>query len=194
MRITGGIYRGRALESPKSSQTHPMGDRERLALFNSLTPYLAGATVLDAYAGTGALGLEALSRGAESATFIEQHAPAIRTLRQNLKTIASTAQTTVLPVAVAKATLPPQSFDLILADPPYTQLTANAASATQAANITSDLVRLARALKPGGHFVLSHPAEFNHKDFEESSNLQLIKTKKYAAAHLSTFTTKSLQN
>ena len=75
MRIISGKYKNRELQSPNSKTTHPMGDRERLAIFNMLTsrlgtPDLTGNTVLDLFAGTGALGIEALSRGAISATFL----------------------------------------------------------------------------------------------------------------------------
>ena len=71
MRIISGKYKNRELKSPKSSATHPMSERARLSIFNMLGD-ISGKTVLDLFAGTGSLGLEALSRGAASATFVEK--------------------------------------------------------------------------------------------------------------------------
>ena len=92
LRILAGDYKGRAFASPARATTHPMGAREKLALFNMLQPYLSGASVLDAYAGSGALGLEALSRGAARVVFVEQSAPVVRTLRQNLRAVLPVAR------------------------------------------------------------------------------------------------------
>ena len=92
LRILAGAYKGRAFASPARITTHPMGAREKLALFNMLQPYLSGASVLDAYAGSGALGLEALSRGAARVVFVEQSAPVVRTLRQNLHAVLPVAR------------------------------------------------------------------------------------------------------
>src|SRR5687768_9476806 len=72
VRIISGEFGGRKIEAPDNSRTHPMGERVRNALFNSLGEKIVGASVLDAFAGTGSVGLEALSRGAKHATFIER--------------------------------------------------------------------------------------------------------------------------
>lgn len=88
LKVVSGQFRGIALESPQSPGTHPMGSREKLALFNMLQSYLADATVLDAYAGTGALGIEALSLGAKSVIFVEKWPKAAQIIRQNLQKIA----------------------------------------------------------------------------------------------------------
>ena len=74
IKITSGKFRGRVIKSPNSRLTHPMGAREKLALFNMINDFLPGAQVLDAFAGSGALGIEAISRGAKSAAFIEKNA------------------------------------------------------------------------------------------------------------------------
>lgn len=200
MRITAGQFKGRELTSPKSASTHPMGERERLALFNSLVSLLAdqsdfdpthplqGLNILDAYAGTGALGLEALSRGAKSATFIENHPAATQALRQNIQNLSPTpnsTSTTIIKSPVAHTNLAPHSFQLIFADPPYDYLspTSKHHSTTE-----DELSHLLSSLAPSGYFVLSHPANFNHKQFAESNKLKQINTKKYAAANLSIFT------
>jgi 16S rRNA (guanine(966)-N(2))-methyltransferase RsmD len=84
MRVISGSARGRKLKSPKSSETRPIMDRVKTALFDILAPEIMGMRVLDLFAGTGAVGIEALSRGAESATFIERSPEAWRLVRENL--------------------------------------------------------------------------------------------------------------
>ena len=116
MRIISGKYKNRELKSPNSSKTHPMGERERLAIFNMLGN-LAGKTVLDLFAGTGALGLEALSRGAASCTFAEKDYKAIACLKQNLQDLDNFQ---IIKKDVYSLDLPDQ-FDLIFIDPPYDQ-------------------------------------------------------------------------
>ena len=116
MRIISGKYKNRELKSPNSSKTHPMGERERLAIFNMLGN-LAGKTVLDLFAGTGALGLEALSRGATSCTFVEKDYKAIACLKQNLQDLDNYQ---IIKKDVYSLDLPDQ-FDLIFIDPPYDQ-------------------------------------------------------------------------
>ena len=116
MRIISGKYKNRELKSPNSSKTHPMGERERLAIFNMLGD-LSDKTALDLFAGTGALGLEALSRGAKSCTFVEKDAKALACLKQNLKDLENTK---ILKTDAYKFE-PANKFDLIFIDPPYDQ-------------------------------------------------------------------------
>lgn len=120
MRIISGKYKNRELKSPNSNQTHPMGERERLAIFNMLaselgTPNLDGKTALDLFAGTGALGLEALSRGAKHCTFVEKDHKALECLKQNLKNIENS---TIIKKDVYNLDLS-NTFDIIFIDPPY---------------------------------------------------------------------------
>ena len=171
LKFTGGTLKGRKIIAPHSSVTHPMGARERLALFNSLQSDLPGATVLDAFAGTGALGLEALSRGAAHATFIEKHHLAAATLRQNITSLGLSAQTTLVENSVENFQSD-HKFDLIFADPPYDKIS------------TSALVHLASFLAPAGQLIISHPADFNLAELAKQANLQLRPTKAYAAARL----------
>ena len=84
IKITSGKYRGRTIKSPNSKLTHPMGAREKLAMFNMISEYLSGAVVLDVYAGSGALGIEALSRGASYAMFVEKNPQIAQVIRRNL--------------------------------------------------------------------------------------------------------------
>lgn len=128
LKIIGGKHRGRALVSPEGLATRPTAGRAREALFNilahanwrddGLSP-LVDARVLDAFAGSGALGLEALSRGAAHVTFLDNHAGAIRIIGEN---IAKLGETAAAKVVRADATRPPpsrQGCDLVFLDPPY---------------------------------------------------------------------------
>lgn len=126
MRIIAGRYKGRRLTAPPGADTRPTSDRARQALFDMLmhAPWaeatLTGAAVLDVFAGTGALGLEALSRGAASATFIESGRPALAVLRAN---IAACGATELCRVVASDALKPPRgaACGLVFMDPPYGQ-------------------------------------------------------------------------
>lgn len=123
MRVIAGRLGGRALRSVPGSVTRPTTDRARAGLFDSLGPRVGDARVLDLYAGTGALGIEALSRGARRATFVERDRRAIAVLRENLERLglASVASVLSMPVASAVPALvsAEERFELIFADPPY---------------------------------------------------------------------------
>jgi 16S rRNA (guanine966-N2)-methyltransferase len=120
MRIIAGTHRGSRLVTPKGFDTRPTGDRVREAAFNLIGP-LEGATVLDLFAGSGALGLEALSRGAERAVFVESDRAATRAIEQNLDKLR--LRGTVLLQDAVKAlqteTQAGRRYDLVLVDPPY---------------------------------------------------------------------------
>ena len=126
MRITGGRHRGRRLRAPREAELRPTAERARQALFNILAHgrlggELKGARVLDAFAGTGALGLEALSRGAAHATFLERDRAAIASLRRNLAALEEEERGSVLS---ADATQPPPAAPgaavaIAFLDPPY---------------------------------------------------------------------------
>jgi len=127
MRITGGEFRSRPLRAPRGDRTRPTSDRVREAMFSMLVARapLEGARVLDLYAGTGALALEALSRGAAHATLVEEGREALVALRANISDLGVTDSTLVLPISVERAsrtlarTPADACFDLVLADPPY---------------------------------------------------------------------------
>ena len=106
VRITSGRLRGRKLETP-GGKTHPMGERERLALFNMISDYLPRTTVLDAFAGSGALGIEALSRGASEVVFVESNREAAQCIRRNLVSLGfeATSRGDVDPVRFSKTEL-----------------------------------------------------------------------------------------
>jgi 16S rRNA (guanine966-N2)-methyltransferase len=125
MRIVAGAWRGRALIAPQGTATRPTADRARQALFDMLlhAPWggrdtVEGAQVLDIFAGTGAFGLEALSRGATHATFVEHDRAALAALRANIAACRAQDRSTVL--AVDALAIPPgEPASLVFLDPPY---------------------------------------------------------------------------
>jgi 16S rRNA (guanine966-N2)-methyltransferase len=152
MRITGGTFRSRALRAPRGSATRPTSDRVREALFGILSSAgaLEGARVLDLYAGTGALALEALSRGAAEATLVESSRGALDALRANVRSLALESRARVVAseveYAIARLEGP---FDLVFADPPWALVDRG-----EAARMLELLV--ARALADEGLIVLEH--------------------------------------
>lgn len=120
MRIIAGIAKGRRLVAPRGSRVRPTTDRVKEALFSMLQPRLHGAAVLDLFAGSGALGLEALSRGASSAVLVERWGKALEAIAVNVDATGFDDRVTVLAQdvghALASVTGP---FDVVVADPPY---------------------------------------------------------------------------
>ena len=166
IRITSGAKKGRIIETPGGA-THPMGERERLALFNMISEELQGAEVLDAFAGSGALGIEALSRGAKAVTFVEKNPEAVKVIRKNLADLDMDANVVLVKVSSFQAS---KKYDIILADPPYESFDLN------------EVNTLITMTKKGGTLVLSHPNEAPSLD-----TLSLIKTHKYARARISIY-------
>lgn len=122
MRIIAGEWRGRPLRAPEGLATRPTADRARETLFSMLVSRLGsfeGLFVADLFAGSGALGLEALSRGAESAIFVEQDAAALRILRANIAALRAQPKCEVRACSVLTLGPAPRPVDLMLLDPPY---------------------------------------------------------------------------
>jgi len=123
MRIIAGIFRSRVLLAPAGLATRPTSDRLRETLFNVLAPRIAGAAFLDLYAGSGAVGIEALSRGAEQVTFVERAPAALKVLRENLDRLALAVGFRIHPGSVGSFLRKPRSglpgFDIVFLDPPY---------------------------------------------------------------------------
>ncbi|MFN8723405.1 MAG: 16S rRNA (guanine(966)-N(2))-methyltransferase RsmD [Rhodospirillales bacterium] len=126
MRIVGGRHRGRRLEAPPSAGVRPTADRVREAVFNVLlhaafAPPLDGATVLDAFCGTGALGLEALSRGAARAIFLDRAPASLAVVRRNLDLIGESAAANVIHADCLRPPAAPAAAGIACLDPPYRQ-------------------------------------------------------------------------
>lgn len=146
MRIVAGELGGRLFEAPAGHVTHPMGERVRGALFNSLGD-LSGKTVLDAFAGSGALGFEAISRGAERAVLIERDRRAQQTIMQNIQSLGLGDRVSLVRAGAHtwSESHPDDVFDIVLCDPPYDKMQLSTVST------------LFRHVQKNGLMVLSYP-------------------------------------
>jgi 16S rRNA (guanine966-N2)-methyltransferase len=146
IRVIAGKFGGRSLTAPNGHTTHPMSERIRNAIFNSIGEEIKGAIVLDAFAGSGAIGIEAMSRGAGHVTFIDKDNLAGRIINENIVAMDIKDSTHLFRGGVgAWTTRTNIRYDIIIADPPYNdpQL--------------STVIKLFRLLKPNGLMVLSYP-------------------------------------
>lgn len=187
IRIISGLLKNHKITAPNSRQTHPMSERIRNAIFNSIQSEILNAEVLDAFAGTGAIGIESLSRGAQSATFIEKNRLAQKIIAQNLEILEKSPEIGTAKLIRAGvsgwlnstegqfqlgeiAELP--TFDIIFADPPYYDPQ------------FPTLERLAERLKPSGLLIISQP-----KDLEDFylPNLTVLSSKIYSGAKIIIF-------
>jgi 16S rRNA (guanine966-N2)-methyltransferase len=123
MRVIGGQYRSRVLTAPTGWNTRPSSDRLRETLFNVLAPRIEGADFVDLYAGSGAVGIEALSRGAREAIFVEQAQAAVKAIRANLATLGIregyALEACGVGMALRKLSSTERTADIIFLDPPY---------------------------------------------------------------------------
>lgn len=126
MRIIAGTYRGLRLRGLKGGNLRPTSDQLRETVFDILGPRVAGSKFLDAYAGSGAVGLEALSRGASEVVFIEHHRPAVKLIRKNLEALKIDSDFRLMTCQVLKGLERLQEeaarFDYVFLDPPYTEV------------------------------------------------------------------------
>jgi 16S rRNA (guanine966-N2)-methyltransferase len=160
MRITGGHAARRILKVPKGLDLRPTPDLVKQAVFNSLGTRVAGARVLELFAGTGALSLESLSRGAVSAVCVEKASRHAAVLRENFQTAGFAPEVLQVRVqdvfsAIAQLGQENQRFDLVLADPPYGKKNVGERSTSFAQQLLDD-PRLPRLLSPEGLLVLGH--------------------------------------
>ena len=160
MRITGGKAARRILKVPKGLEVRPTPDLVKQAVFNSLGECVSGAQVLELFAGTGALSLECLSRGANSTVCVEKSARHAEVLRRNFQAAGFSPELLQLRVqdvftALAQLASTAARFDLILADPPYGEKNIGRRSTSFAQQLLDD-PKLPSLLSPGGIFVLGH--------------------------------------
>lgn len=147
MRVIAGAARGVALVAPRDPGTRPITDRVKETLFAILGERVVEARVLDLYAGSGALGIEALSRGARHATFVERGRAGVAAIHANLKRTGLAAEASVQADGVERflERAPRRSFDLVLVDPPYAQWA-----------LLAPLERMVPLLAPGASVVVKH--------------------------------------
>lgn len=153
-------------------ETHPMGSREKIALFNMIQDYLPGAFVLDAYAGSGALGIEALSRGATFALLVDNDPKSVKIIEQNLRKIGLYGPRggALCKDITKEAKTATDRFSIVLADPPYH-------------NYKPEMITcLARLVAEGGLLVASTPVQP-----PEIAGFKLLKARKYARAYISIY-------
>lgn len=170
MRIISGSLGGRVFEAPRGHKTHPMGDKQRGALFNTLGD-ITGLTVLDLYAGSGALSFEAISRGAIRATAVELDKSAQEAIANNIHSLGVEDKVTLASSRAASWSKKHIAdwYDVVLCDPPYDRV------------LEGSVQKLATHVARGGIFVLSWPA---HLEVPQFKNLDLIKSSVYANARL----------
>jgi 16S rRNA (guanine966-N2)-methyltransferase len=175
MRIIAGERKGHTIFAPKGLETRPTSDRVRENVFNIVAPWVEGARVLDLYAGSGSMGLEALSRGAASAVFVEAEPQAIRAIERNLDKLRLTGARVARLDAItglAQEAASGRKYDLVLADPPYSM---------------TDYDALARylplVLSEDGLVVLESSA----KTEPELAGLAVQSTRKYGSTRVTVF-------
>lgn len=151
MRIIAGSSKGRRLVSPRHPQIRPTSDRVKQALFDYLSPWIANASVLDLFSGSGNLGLEALSRGAKRAVLVDNSADAIRLITRNAMSLGAISQCQIVRQEVFRylklAARTRQQFDLIFADPPYE---------FAEYRMLIELISGGQIMAQGGFFILEH--------------------------------------
>lgn len=176
IRIIAGLYGGRKIEAPDSDnrRTKPMGERIRNALFNRIGGEIKDASVLDAFAGTGAIGFEALSRGAAKIIFVERDRVAQNILSKNIVRLECEAKSQLIrsPVRAWIDTYNGDKFDIIFADPPYHDLQLSTVSL------------LMGLLKPNGLMVLSHTGR---SEVPIQANIVVVDNRSYGTAHLTSY-------
>ncbi len=178
MRVIAGRAGGVRLTSPKNG-VRPTMDRVKAAIFSSLGEMVIGARVLDLFAGTGALGIEALSRGADSALFIEEDRQSVATIEKNLTKTQLTGRVRQQDVFrfLTNAATAAQKFQVVFADPPYDQ-TKSGEGFTEKLLASKALPQL---LAPGGFFILEkRPGE----SLPEMRSWRLVRQKRYGATEV----------
>ncbi len=178
VRVISGRFGGRKIDAPgfDNARTKPMGERIRNAVFNRIGNELEGARVLDAFAGTGAVGLEALSRGAKFVTFVERDKIAQKILANNIALLGCENEVEVINASVSSwlETANPENYDIIFADPPYHDPQLSTAS------------KLFALLKPKGLMVLSSPGRGEGPNLA-STGIVVVDNRSYGNAQLTSF-------
>ncbi|HEX7574585.1 MAG TPA: 16S rRNA (guanine(966)-N(2))-methyltransferase RsmD [Bacteroidota bacterium] len=179
MRVISGIYRGRTLRTVRDLSVRPAADRVRQTIFDMLTNRMVfeGARVLDLFAGSGSLGIEALSRGAAHATFVENGHDAAEFIELNLRTLGCAESALVLETDALGFVRPGSGeFDLVFADPPY------------AFDRTGDIPAIVLGggiVRPGGYLLIEHAGDVS---FGNATGYRVGPVKRFGRTHVTFFT------
>ncbi len=184
LKILGGEFGGRLLKAPKGDQTRPTTSMLRKAVFDILQPKIQGAVFLDLFSGSGAMGIEALSRGAKKAIFIDSHREAIRALKENIALLKIEAKAHIIQNDVFKALVKLQEMhvvcDIIYADPPYDK-----------SKLYIELLKFfekSTLPAPEGTLFIESPAPSPLEGLPLSTHLKPMPLRKYGASQLHQFT------
>lgn len=171
VRLIAGKFGGRIIEGSDSDRTHPMSERIRNAMFNKIASEVESARVLDAFAGSGSVGFEALSRGAREVTFVERDRAAIKNLLKNIDTLGVENSTTLIKTSVENwlSTSENERYDIIFADPPYYEPQ------------FSTVMKLAGLLKSDGLMVISYPGR---REAPTANGIVVVDNRSYGTAAL----------
>jgi 16S rRNA (guanine966-N2)-methyltransferase len=176
LRIAGGLFRSRILKTPRGNKTRPTTEMTRSAVFNICQRMIEGARFLDLFAGSGAMGFEAISRGACFATFVESDRQAAECIRDNAEALGLQQQVQILTMDVKLALNRLMSpFDLIYIDPPYEKETID---------ILNTIVQK-KLLAPHGRLFLEE--RYQSKVLPIVDNLERIESRRYGLAHIHQF-------
>lgn len=180
MRIIGGIFRGRRIRQPGTRAVRPTKDRIREAVFNMIASVVPGSNVLDVFAGSGAYGLEAVSRGAENACFIDDDIRSVRTIKENAISLGLPAGKVHIIKEEAFRALKSlgekrEKFDIIFADPPFKR---------NLAKKTLHIINKYDILKPAGFLIVEHHAE---EKLEATEHITILKQRTYGDIVISIF-------
>jgi len=185
MRVVAGKLKGRQLKSVKGKATRPTGDKIKEAIFHKMGPFFDGGNCLDLFAGSGSLGIEAISRGMEHVTFVEKSASAIRIIYKNVQTLHLESQCTVYRNnvfhAILKLAKQKKQFELILIDPPYEK--------GDYSNLLNTIVK-SEILKDNGLIYLEHSP--NEKNVFLPDYFEKFHDKKYSAVTSTTILKRKL--
>ena len=191
MRVTGGLFCGRKLQTVQAALLRPTQDRVREALFSSLADLLPGCSFLDLYAGLGSAGIEAWSRGASRVCWVEQDRRVYRVLRDNIHNLSKTETDCTLlpkcmPVEAFCRRLHAGTFDIVFADPPY------ARNRSGAVDIAARLAT-SEILKPDGILVLEQGGDENVPAGCSGDAWQLLRERRYGSSLLRYFQKKGVE-
>ena len=179
MRIIAGEVRGMPLIAPPVG-VRPTMDRVRAAIFSSLGDAVPGAKVLDLFAGSGAMGIEALSRGAASAVFVDLHPRSVSCVKDNLRKAKMTASVQTMDAMKFMELYAPEGFDLIFADPPYAKYETDRDFATE----LLQMPQLSAALNPGGTLILERSPR---REEPEGVVLSLLRARRYGKSEIACY-------